>query len=283
MSASCEKVGGGRILRDPADAGGGSQSCSACWAGEEAADGGGAAGGRGEAHHRSARPGLCGEDDGRRILCLPRRRRRSDGGEPGGGRGGQPVSHGRTRSASAPPDGLEVLVHVGIDTVKLQGRGFEALVAQGDRVAAGQPLLRVDLASIQGDVPSLATPVLLTNLDDKRTWRLDRQGPVEAGDTGGDGGVARKERRIFCWRPALLCFRRQPVLICRPGRGWGRAPRRWMRQRVSPAGHEVQRILVGRRGSGSSPQLDGDGCPLGWLGREEARRRTRACQRVAAW
>ncbi len=79
-------------------------------------------------------------------------------------------------------DGLEVLVHVGIDTVKLQGRGFEALVAQGDRVAAGQPLLRVDLASIQGDVPSLATPVLLTNLDDKRKWRLDRQGPVEAGD-----------------------------------------------------------------------------------------------------
>ena len=32
------------------------------------------------------------------------------------------------------------------------------------------------------DVPSLATPVLLTNLDDKRKWRLDRQGPVEAGD-----------------------------------------------------------------------------------------------------
>lgn len=80
------------------------------------------------------------------------------------------------------PDGLEVLVHVGIDTVKLQGRGFRALVAQGDRVSAGQPMLEVDLGSIQSDVPSLATPVLLTNLDDKRTWRLDRQGKVEAGE-----------------------------------------------------------------------------------------------------
>lgn len=80
------------------------------------------------------------------------------------------------------PDGLEVLVHVGIDSVKLQGRGFRTLVSQGDRVAAGQPLLEVDLAAIQGDVPSLATPVLLTNLDDKRTWRLDRQGAVEAGE-----------------------------------------------------------------------------------------------------
>ncbi|MBY6277971.1 MAG: PTS glucose transporter subunit IIA [Symbiobacterium thermophilum] len=80
------------------------------------------------------------------------------------------------------PDGLEVLVHVGIDTVKLQGRGFRALVAQGDRVSAGQPMLEVDLGSIQSDVPSLATPVLLTNLGDKRTWRLDRQGKVEAGE-----------------------------------------------------------------------------------------------------
>jgi len=79
-------------------------------------------------------------------------------------------------------DGLEVLVHIGIDTVKLHGRGFRALVSQGDRVKAGQPLVRVDLADIQGEVPSLATPVLFTNLDDNRTWRLDRLGAVEAGD-----------------------------------------------------------------------------------------------------
>ncbi|MBP2018460.1 glucose-specific phosphotransferase system IIA component [Symbiobacterium terraclitae] len=78
--------------------------------------------------------------------------------------------------------GLEVLVHVGIDTVKLQGRGFRILTAQGAKVSAGQPLLEVDLAAIQGDVPSLATPVVYTNLEEKQTWRLERQGPVDAGD-----------------------------------------------------------------------------------------------------
>ncbi|GHG06377.1 hypothetical protein GCM10017783_18760 [Deinococcus piscis] len=62
--------------------------------------------------------------------------------------------------------GLEVLIHVGLDTVNLQGRGFTPLVAQGDRVEAGQPLLRADLDTIRPQVPSLITPVILTNLDE---------------------------------------------------------------------------------------------------------------------
>jgi len=78
--------------------------------------------------------------------------------------------------------GLEVLVHIGIDTVKLQGKGFRILVTEGAKVTAGQPLMEVDLTAIQGDVPSLATPVVFTNLDEKKSWRLERQGSVEAGD-----------------------------------------------------------------------------------------------------
>lgn len=78
--------------------------------------------------------------------------------------------------------GLEVLVHIGIDTVKLQGKGFRILVTEGAKVTAGQPLMQVDLTAIQGDVPSLATPVVFTNLDEKKSWRLERQGSVEAGD-----------------------------------------------------------------------------------------------------
>jgi glucose-specific phosphotransferase system IIA component len=81
----------------------------------------------------------------------------------------------------ATPDGLEVLVHVGIDTVKLQGEGFRALVQQGAKVSAGQPLLEVDLATVGPKVPSLATPIVFTNLE-KREWSLTKQGTVKAGD-----------------------------------------------------------------------------------------------------
>jgi glucose-specific phosphotransferase system IIA component len=78
-------------------------------------------------------------------------------------------------------DGLEILVHVGIDTVKLEGKGFKTLVTQGAKVDAGQPLLEVDLEAIRALVPSLATPVVFTNLE-KRGWSLDRQGDVQAGE-----------------------------------------------------------------------------------------------------
>jgi PTS system D-glucosamine-specific IIC component len=81
------------------------------------------------------------------------------------------------------PEGLEVLVHVGLDTVKLQGEGFRALVKQGDTVKAGQQILDVDLAAIREKVPSLATPVVFTNLASlDRPWKLEREGPAAAGD-----------------------------------------------------------------------------------------------------
>lgn len=75
-------------------------------------------------------------------------------------------------------NGLEVLVHVGIDTVNLQGEGFSPLVTQGQRVTAGQPILRADLSHLQGRVPSLITPILFTNLDDSQRVALDADGHV---------------------------------------------------------------------------------------------------------
>jgi glucose PTS system EIICBA or EIICB component len=60
--------------------------------------------------------------------------------------------------------GREILIHVGVDTVNLQGEGFEALVKEGDDVKAGQPLLRVDFDQIKGKVPSIKTPIIFTNL-----------------------------------------------------------------------------------------------------------------------
>ncbi|ADV66202.1 glucose-specific PTS transporter subunit IIBC [Deinococcus maricopensis] len=70
-------------------------------------------------------------------------------------------------------NGLEVLVHVGIDTVRLGGEGFTALVRQGDRVHAGQPLLRADLNVLRGRVPSLITPVIFTNLPEGTHVHVD--------------------------------------------------------------------------------------------------------------
>jgi len=61
-------------------------------------------------------------------------------------------------------NGDEVVIHVGFDTVRLNGEGFVAFVAQGDRVEAGQKLLEVDFASIRHKVPSIGTPVVITNI-----------------------------------------------------------------------------------------------------------------------
>ena len=61
------------------------------------------------------------------------------------------------------PDGIEVLMHVGIDTVLLKGQGFRPLVADGDTVKAGQALLEFDLDLVAGRAASAVTPVLLVS------------------------------------------------------------------------------------------------------------------------
>jgi len=77
-------------------------------------------------------------------------------------------------------DGVELLVHVGLDTVKLEGRGFTAHVAQGDRVEVGQPLLDVDLAALEAAGYDTTTPVVVTN-SDRHDVVVDAAGPVSAG------------------------------------------------------------------------------------------------------
>ncbi|WP_072906664.1 sucrose-specific PTS transporter subunit IIBC [Anaerobranca californiensis] len=62
--------------------------------------------------------------------------------------------------------GAELLIHFGIDTVKLGGEGFKLLVNNGDEVKVGTPLLEVDLDKIKDKVPSVITPVVITNSGD---------------------------------------------------------------------------------------------------------------------
>jgi multiphosphoryl transfer protein len=76
--------------------------------------------------------------------------------------------------------GVELLVHVGIDTVWQRGAGFTPRVAQGERVAAGQPLLSFDADYLAARVPSLLSPVVVTNAE--RVIRMIvASGLVEAG------------------------------------------------------------------------------------------------------
>src|SRR5690606_32129661 len=69
-------------------------------------------------------------------------------------------------------EGLEVLLHIGIDTSKLVGKDyFTAVVAEGDEVIPGQLLIRFNLQRIKRDSKSLATPMVITNSDIVKTWR----------------------------------------------------------------------------------------------------------------
>ncbi|MGD7050944.1 PTS glucose transporter subunit IICBA [Rossellomorea marisflavi] len=78
--------------------------------------------------------------------------------------------------------GREILIHVGIDTVKLQGEGFESLVKEGDQVEAGQPLLKVDLDFIKANAPSIITPIVFTNLKEGQQVTLKSTGKVNRND-----------------------------------------------------------------------------------------------------
>ncbi|WP_404334423.1 N-acetylglucosamine-specific PTS transporter subunit IIBC [Planococcus rifietoensis] len=64
--------------------------------------------------------------------------------------------------------GIEILIHVGLDTVKLDGEGFELFVEQGQLVQRGDKLLKLDLKFLDANAPSLATPVIFTNLTDQK-------------------------------------------------------------------------------------------------------------------
>ncbi|GEQ01364.1 glucose-specific PTS transporter subunit IIBC [Staphylococcus arlettae] len=80
------------------------------------------------------------------------------------------------------PEGLEVLIHIGIDTVKLEGQGFENLVTTDDNVEVGQPLIKIDLDYIQAHAPSIITPIVITNLTNQ-TLTIESAQPVTVGQT----------------------------------------------------------------------------------------------------
>lgn len=80
------------------------------------------------------------------------------------------------------PDGMELLIHVGIDTVKMNGEGFDVKVSVGDKVKKGQKLLDFDIEKIKEAGYSTTTAVLVTNSADYPNYRIVKTGPVEIGE-----------------------------------------------------------------------------------------------------
>ena len=78
--------------------------------------------------------------------------------------------------------GISLLIHVGIDTVKLNGEGFETLVESGQTVKKGDPMLKLDLEYLKANAPSITSPVLCTELEDNQRIHLLHEGQIKAGE-----------------------------------------------------------------------------------------------------
>ncbi len=71
--------------------------------------------------------------------------------------------------------GREILIHVGLETVQLNGDGFTPLVMDGQKIKKGQELLKVDFDAIKEKVPSILTPVVFTNLGENEKVIVEGQ------------------------------------------------------------------------------------------------------------
>ena len=80
------------------------------------------------------------------------------------------------------PAGMELLIHVGVDTVKMKGEGFRPLVQEGDKVKAGQKLLTFDMDKIKAAGYSSTVAVLVTNSDDYASFKVVKTGKTSRMD-----------------------------------------------------------------------------------------------------
>lgn len=78
--------------------------------------------------------------------------------------------------------GISLLIHVGIDTVKLNGEGFEVYVENGQKVKKGEPMLKLDIDYLKENAPSLVSPVVCTELSENQKVRLLKEGEIRAGE-----------------------------------------------------------------------------------------------------
>ncbi len=78
--------------------------------------------------------------------------------------------------------GIEVLIHIGMDTVHLKGEGFEKVAEQGQQVAVGTPLVRIHLPLLREKAKSVVTPVIVTTMPRVEELLVTDQKTVRAGE-----------------------------------------------------------------------------------------------------
>lgn len=78
--------------------------------------------------------------------------------------------------------GISMLLHMGIDTVTLNGNGFKVFVENGQKVKKGDPLMELDLAYIKENAPSIVSPILCTELEENQKIKRIADGTIKAGD-----------------------------------------------------------------------------------------------------
>ncbi|SHJ05862.1 PTS sugar transporter subunit IIA [Propionispora hippei] len=81
------------------------------------------------------------------------------------------------------PEGLDILIHIGINTVELNGEGFTCLVQAGDRVSVGQVLVEFSLELVQDRATSAVTPVIITNPELCKALTLCTEPEAKSGST----------------------------------------------------------------------------------------------------
>ncbi|CDM90911.1 N-acetylglucosamine-specific PTS transporter subunit IIBC [Xenorhabdus bovienii] len=80
-------------------------------------------------------------------------------------------------------NGVELIIHMGIETVSLNGKGFERLVEEGVKIKAGEPLLQLDLDYLNTHAKSMISPIIISNFDDYDGVKILAKGKVEAKTT----------------------------------------------------------------------------------------------------
>lgn len=77
--------------------------------------------------------------------------------------------------------GLEVLVHMGVDTVDLNGEGFEIFIKKGDKIKSGDKLAYMDIEKMKSKGFITCTPIIVTNLEEGRVFEV-KEGPIKIGE-----------------------------------------------------------------------------------------------------